>query len=110
MVRISQNWTKIAPVKPDSSTSACPIILTEEEVHRRTALTESLQEVDSEMERINQVLGIMSDGWTPNETFQTAKERAALIKEEGLCAVSDDPWLQEMTKKHWPFDDWNEDE
>jgi len=110
IVRISQNWSKIAPVKPDGTVLACPIVLGEQEAQRRAALAESLHEVDSEMERINGVLGIASDGWMSNESFGSAKEKAALIKEEGLCAVSDDPWLQEMTKRHWPFDDCNEDE
>ncbi|KAF2254418.1 hypothetical protein BU26DRAFT_527541 [Trematosphaeria pertusa] len=80
-----------------------------QEAQRRAALDESLREVDSEMERINGVLGIASDGWTPNESFESAKERARLIREEGLAVVGDDR-LKEMTEQHWPFDDCNEDE
>ncbi|KAF2258095.1 hypothetical protein CC78DRAFT_587545 [Lojkania enalia] len=110
IVRVSQNWSKIAPADSDGTIPACPIMLREQEVQRRAALDESLREVDSEMERINGVLGIASDGWTPNESFESAKERARLIREEGLAAVSDDPWLKEMTEQHWPFDDCNEDE
>ncbi|KAF1997562.1 hypothetical protein P154DRAFT_547352 [Amniculicola lignicola CBS 123094] len=110
IVRVSQNWSKIAPADLDSTISACPIMVTEQEVQRRTVLDESLCEVDSDMERINRVLGIASDGWTLNELFESAKERAREIREEGLAAVSDDPWLKEMTEQHWPFDDCNEDE
>lgn len=110
IVRVLQNWSKIAPADSDGTIPACPVMLSEQEVQRRAALDESLREVDSEMERINGVLGIASDGWTPNESFDSAKERATLIREEGLAAVSDDPWLRRMTEQHWPFDDCNEDE
>jgi hypothetical protein len=110
IVRIWQNWPKIAPADSDGTIPACPIMFTEQEVQRQTALNESLREVDSEMERINRMLGIASDGWTSNESFESAKERARLIREEGLAAVSGDPWLKEMTDQHWPFDDCDEDE
>lgn len=52
------------------------------------------------MERINGFLGIAPDGWMPNESFESAKERAGLTKEEEIAAISDDPWLKEMTGKH----------
>ncbi|KAF2656341.1 hypothetical protein K491DRAFT_767808 [Lophiostoma macrostomum CBS 122681] len=110
IARITQNWSNITPVKPDGTVPPCPVVLEEQEVRRRAALAESLQEVDSEMERIHGVLGIASDGWIPNESYERAMERAALIKEEGLCEVSDDAWLLGMTNRHWPFDDWDEDE
>jgi len=110
LVRFWQNWSKVAPADSDGTIPVCPIMFTEQEVQRRAALDESLREVDSEMERINRVLGIASDGWTPNDAFESAKERAWLIREEGLAAVSDEPWLKEMTEKHWPFDDFDEDE
>ncbi|PVH97319.1 hypothetical protein DM02DRAFT_597827 [Periconia macrospinosa] len=110
LVRVSQNWSKIASIQPDGTTPACPIALEEQEVQKRTALDESLREVDGEMERINGILGVASDGWTSNELFEDAKERARLIREEGLHAVSDEPWLREMTERHWPFDDWDEDQ
>jgi hypothetical protein len=110
IVRVSQNWSKIASAKSDGTFPACPIVLGEQEAQKRIALDKSLREVDSEMDRINEVLGIASDGWTPKERFESAKERAASIKEEGLLAVSNDPWLQVMSERHWPFDDCNEDE
>ena len=110
IVQVVKNWSKVASANSDGSIQKCPVLLVEEEAQRITALDESLRDFDNEMERINGVLGVASDGWTPNESFESAKERAKLIKEEGLAAVSDDPWLMEMTEKHWPFDDFNEDE
>jgi hypothetical protein len=110
LVRVSQNWSKIAPAGSDGKIPACPAVFTEQEVQKKAALDESLREVDSEMERINGLLGVASDGWTSNESFESAKERARMIREEGLASVSDDPWLKEMSEQNWPFDDCNEDE
>lgn len=47
---------------------------------------------------------------TPNELFEHAQWRAQSIKEDGLAAVDDDPWLRKMTEQRWPFDDHDEDE
>lgn len=108
--QVSQNWPKIASANPDGTIPECPVEVSEQDTQSRTALGESLRDVDSEVERINGVLGVASDGWTSNELFEEARKRAELIKEEGLAAVDDDAWLREMTEKHWPFDDFNEDE
>jgi hypothetical protein len=89
---------------------ASHILLKEEEAQSIAALDESLRGVDSEMERINGFLGIAPDGWTPNESFESAKERARLVREEKLVGDSDDPWLKGMTEKRRPFDDCNTDE
>ncbi|KAH7128505.1 kinase-like domain-containing protein [Dendryphion nanum] len=110
IVRVSQNWSKVAHTNSDGTIPAFPIALGDQEKQKRIALDESLREVDSEMGRINGVLGVASDGWTSNELFERAKGRARLIREEGLAAVDDDPWLKEMTGQHWPFDDYDEDE
>ncbi|KAJ8109195.1 hypothetical protein OPT61_g7638 [Boeremia exigua] len=67
LVRIWQNRSKVAAADSDGAIPACPITFTEQEVQRRAALDESLREVDSELERINRILGIASDGWTPND-------------------------------------------
>ncbi|KAF2866274.1 kinase-like domain-containing protein [Massariosphaeria phaeospora] len=107
---VSQNWSKIAQVGPDGTIPPCPVAISEEETRRRLALDESLREVDVEMQRIRDVLGVGVDGWTSNELFEDAKEKAAMIKEEGLAGIEDEPWLRDMSEKHWPFDDFDEDE
>ncbi|KAL5115273.1 hypothetical protein ACEQ8H_006865 [Pleosporales sp. CAS-2024a] len=110
IIRVFQNWSKIAPANSDGIIPACPVMLTEQEMQRRAVLDEALRKVDSDMEQISRHLGIASDGWTANEYFESAKKRAKSIREQGLASVSDDPWLMEMTEQHWPFDDYHEDE
>ncbi|KAH7074447.1 kinase-like domain-containing protein [Paraphoma chrysanthemicola] len=56
------------------------------------------------------LLGVASDGWTPNERFEESKERAVQLREQGLTGADDDPWLREMSERHWPWDDFDEDE
>lgn len=102
LVRVWQNWSKVASPNTDGTISACPIAVTEQEAERRTKLSDSLLEVDSDMEEINRALGIASDEWTRSESSEAAKEGARVIKAQGLAAVSDDPWIKEMTEKHWP--------
>lgn len=110
LVRVAQNWSTIALVNSDGTAPAWPVAITEQEAQETAALAEALLEVDSDLERINKLIGIAPDGWTSHEMYENVKKTASLLKEEGLSAVSDDPWLQEMTEKHWPFDDYDENE
>ncbi|KAF1980114.1 hypothetical protein BU23DRAFT_2664 [Bimuria novae-zelandiae CBS 107.79] len=110
IVQVTHNWPNIASPMPDGTVPACPVVVTELEAQKPRELADSLREVDSEMEHIHDVLGIASDGWTPNEAFDTAKKGIEMIKEEGLKEVADDPWLKKMSQQHWPFDDFDEDE
>jgi hypothetical protein len=110
IARVAQDWSKIVPGNLDGTIPPCPVVLSDQEIQQRDALNESLREADSDMERINGFLGVACEGWTTNEMFESAKERAKLIREEGLAAVSDDPWLKKMTERNWPFDDYDEDE
>jgi len=50
-------------------------MLKEQETQRIAALDESLREMNFEMERIDGFLGIAPDGWMPDESFESAKER-----------------------------------
>jgi aminoglycoside phosphotransferase (APT) family kinase protein len=109
IVRITQNWSKIASSSLNGTIQPCPVVLEEQEAQRRATLDASLRDVDYDMEQIGKAIGIASDGWTSNNTFQGAKEAARSIREQGLDAVSDDSWLMEMTDRHWPFDDYDED-
>lgn len=63
IARISQNWSTIVPANPDGTVPVCPVVLREQDMQEITALDKSLREVDSEMERIKEFLGIASDGW-----------------------------------------------
>ena len=73
-------------------------------------LEESHRDADGDVEQINEFVGIASDRWTPNERFESAKDKAVEIREQALASADDDLWLKEMSGRHWPFDDYDEDE
>ncbi|KMU88561.1 hypothetical protein CIHG_06361 [Coccidioides immitis H538.4] len=91
IAQVLQNWSKIAAICSDGSLPARPVVISEQDAQKRAALDDSLRDVDTELEQINGFLGVGSDGWTSNELFEQAKERARSIKAEGLAAVDDDP-------------------
>jgi hypothetical protein len=61
------------------------------------------------MEQINELLGVASDGWTLKERFESAMSKSAEIREQALASADDNPWLREMSERHWPFDNYDED-
>lgn len=88
----------------------CPVAFIKEEAIRTNALDGLHRDTDTDVDQINELLGIASDGWTPHDRFEDAKRKAAKIRNSALASVDDDPWLQEMSERHWPFDDYDEDE
>lgn len=110
IAQVSQSWPEIATPNSDGTIPQCPISLAEQEAQRRNALDDSHRDADADMEQVNGYLGVVSGGWTPHDRFESAKEKARCIREEGLASVDDDPWLREMSERHWPFDDYDEDE
>jgi len=107
---ISQHWGQIAPAQADGTISSCPISFTKDEADHIDALDDSHRDVHGDVEQINDLLGIGSDGWTPNERFENVKAKAAEIKEQALASADDDPWLKKMSDRHWPFDDFDEED
>ena len=110
VVRVLDNWPSVAQVNADGQVPRCPVSLDVEESKKRLGLEDSLHEVDVDLERIRGMLNISSDGWTSNELYESTKENAKLVKEAGLSSADDDLELREMSERHWPFDDFDEDE
>jgi hypothetical protein len=110
LVQLTQNWDKVAAPNDDGSTPPCPVSYTQEEARKTDALDDLHREADGDMENVNELLGVGSDGWMPSERFESAKEKAAEIREQALASADDESWLREMSERHWPFDDHDEDE
>ncbi|OSS50250.1 hypothetical protein B5807_04729 [Epicoccum nigrum] len=91
LVQIARNWDKIALRKDDGAARACPVSFTQKEIDQIDALEESHRDADGDVEQINEFLGIASDGWTPNERFESAKDKAAEIREQALASADNDP-------------------
>lgn len=110
LVQVSQQWENIVTPKPDWTQPACPFSFPKDEAERIDALDDSRRNADGDVETINNLLGVASDGWCPHDRFKSAKSKAAEIREQGLASADDDPWLREMSERPWPFDDYDENE
>ncbi|KAF2850103.1 hypothetical protein T440DRAFT_555370 [Plenodomus tracheiphilus IPT5] len=111
LVQVSQAWSKVVSSSGyNGNTHSCPVSFTQEEAEQIDALDDSHRDADADVGTINAMLGIGSDGWTTNERFESARMKAAEIREQALASVDDEPWLREMSERHWPFDDYDEDE
>jgi hypothetical protein len=106
LVQVSQAWDRLhhGAVAPE-----CPVSFTKEEANRIDALDDSHCDADGDTAHINELLRIGSDGWTPHERLDYAESKAVEIQALALASVEDDPWLKEMSRRHWPFDDFDED-
>jgi hypothetical protein len=110
LVQVARNWEKVVSPEDDGITPPCPVSFTQEEAQRIDALDDLHREADGDMENINEMLGIGSDGWMPSERFESVKVKAAEIREQALASADGEPWLRKMSERHWPFDDHDEDE
>ena len=110
LVQVSQNWDKIGSLGNDGTTPKCPVSFTQKEAERIDALYDLHRDADGDVEQINELLGIASDGWTLEERYESTVSRSTEIRKQALASVDDDPWLREMSERHWPFDDYDENE
>jgi hypothetical protein len=107
---VVRNWPTIACPNSDGTVPPCPVAFDEEGAKKRAAIIDSLGDADADMEVIREWMGITLDGWTPHELYESAKENALIAREKGISGVEEDAWLKEMSERHWPFDDQDEDE
>ncbi|KAH8732087.1 kinase-like domain-containing protein [Phaeosphaeriaceae sp. PMI808] len=110
LVQVSQNWNQFVSINHDGTVPICPVAFTPEEAERIDALDDLHRDADGDVEQINELLGVASDGWTPNDRFESAKSKAAEIREQALASADHEPWLRKMSERHWPFDDHDENE
>jgi hypothetical protein len=110
LIQVSRSWKKFVAPNSDGATPACPVSFAQTEAEGIDALDDAHRDADGDVEQINELLGIASDGWTPNERFESAKSKSIEVREQALASAEDDPWLRKMSERHWPFDDFDEDE
>ncbi|KAF3484439.1 protein kinase subdomain-containing protein [Arthroderma uncinatum] len=117
LVRIIQNWNTVVACaesqqvgNDDSCTPQCPVTFDPVEAQDALRIEGQYEEMDTQLSRIRDAIGVSVDGWTLNETFEDTVARAQEFKMMAIASVSDNKFDQEMTEKHWPFDDFDENE
>ncbi|GKZ93380.1 hypothetical protein AnigIFM59636_006451 [Aspergillus niger] len=91
------------------STGPCPISFSTAKSDSIMHLQSMQEEIDLQLKHIRNAIGISVNGWTPPEEYEAACARARQMKIDGLASLDTD-YEREMTNRHWPFDDHNEDE
>ncbi|KAK2765652.1 hypothetical protein FQN54_008508 [Arachnomyces sp. PD_36] len=118
LVHIVQNWAKVIaesdiPAQgtspPDSTVPDCPISFDPSEADEALHIEKEIEEIDSSIAQIRGAIGIGADGWTPNELFDNTVAQLDKVKKMSIDSL-DNKFEQEMAEKHWPFDDFDEDE
>ena len=102
LLLLTKLWSKYS-VEP------CPISFSSAETDAIMHLQKMQEEVDADLKRVRAAIGIGVDGWTPPDEYDAALTRALQMKASGLASLDTD-LEREMTCRHWPFDDYNEDE
>ena len=110
LIHITRIWRELMDDNGYSGKTipACPISFSEPDVQHTIDILQQQEEIDTQLENIRNAIGINTDGWTSKEEYEGAVERARLIKKQGLESLDTDD-EKEMTLKHWPFDDFDED-
>ncbi|KAI5362917.1 putative protein kinase [Septoria linicola] len=106
IVQLVNSWSEMAS---DDSRSKCPIQIDQSTSEDTMETMMEQEDIDSRMEILRDMLGVSQDGWVSNERYDVAVIKAAAMKEEAL-GYADDDLEREMTARHWPFDDFDEEE
>ncbi|USW56979.1 Putative protein kinase domain, aminoglycoside phosphotransferase [Septoria linicola] len=106
IVQLGNSWSEMAS---DDSRSKCPIQIDQSTSEDTMETMMEQEDIDSRMEILRDMLGVSQDGWVSNERYDVAVIKAAAMKEEALGYAHDD-LEREMTARHWPFDDFDEEE
>lgn len=108
LVQAVRSWSEITKQRSDSC-QKCQISFSEAEEEDIMNKMVEQEHMDSNMNILRDILGIGSDGWVSYERYEDAVAEAAAMKEQAMnCA--EDAHERAMTDKHWPFQDFDEDE
>lgn len=107
LIRTSQCWQEL--IRGQTSTSTCPLHYSTAEVDECFRLEAEQKLADEDMEKSRKCLGISVDGWVTLERYNAAKELSEHFKAETI-ALADSEKVVEQIRKHWPFDDHDENE
>ncbi|KAI1942030.1 hypothetical protein LOZ66_001511 [Ophidiomyces ophidiicola] len=111
LVHVVQNWGNVVACtesqrmdNADRCTPKCPVTFDPLEAQDVLRIEKEYEEMDTQISRIRDSIGVSADGWTSTETFDDAVARAHEFEIMAIGSVSDKKFDQEMTEKHWPFD------
>jgi cyanate lyase len=110
-MHITQVWPKLLDDNgyAGKAMPLSPISFSGPDVHQTRDVLQQQEDTDTQFETIRNAIGINTDGWTPNEEYEGAVRQAQRSKKYVLESL-DIEEEKVMTLKHWPFDDFDEEE
>ena len=112
LVLLSQHWTELVSQEATGAQGPpplCPLSFDDGDAKQSLENVMKQGETEDQIEILRNVIGIGSDGWVSNEGYEEAKAKAAEMKAQAI-EDADDDFEREMTVRHWPFDDHDENE
>jgi len=102
LIRVANHWSEI--VSPQDNP---PISYPQAEVKECLERDAKQKNADGQMQQIRDFIGINIEGWVSNEGYETAVEKARLIKNEMVEAADTEEERREF-EELWPFQDHEE--
>ncbi|KAE9368100.1 phosphotransferase family protein [Stipitochalara longipes BDJ] len=102
LIRIMEHWPEIA--SPEDSP---PVNYSPAEVEDCLDRDAKQRDADDQMQALRDSIGVNIDGWLPNEEFESAREKANLMKSSMAETADTEEERKEFTEL-WPFQDHEE--
>lgn len=87
----------------------CPVSFEKNDSQQTLHAINQQEESDAALVAVNDLVGITSDGWILNEDYEGTVARAQFLKHQAIEDAETEE-EKEICLKHWPLDDFDEDE
>jgi hypothetical protein len=108
LIRAVRYWPELANTE-DGRVPDCLLSYSDDEVEERLRLDAEQREADEDMEKSRNCLGTTVEGWVPVDRYDQAKELGEKLKMEAMEWAESES-VKEQIRRHWSFDDHDEDE
>ena len=102
LIKTMAHWSEIAPAEGNP-----PVHYSPAEVEECLDRDSKQKNADEQMQQVRDFIGINTEGWVLNEEFESAREKAKLIKSEMAEAALTEEERREFDEL-WPFQDHEE--
>jgi hypothetical protein len=102
LIKIMAHWSEIT--SPEASP---PVQYSSAEVEECLERDFKQKDADDQMQQVRDSIGINIEGWVQNEEFDSAREKAKLMRSE-MAEAADTEEEKREVDEHWPFQDHEE--
>lgn len=107
LINAASYWPVLASGETKESKMGYPLAYSEEETKRCLEIDTKQKTANRQMQNLRDHFGVNIDGWTPNEMYQGAMEKAENVKAHMLDASETEEDKLDILE-NWPFQDHEE--